>query len=99
MSESLREFRLGIIGGCMSHQRRIPLNALYQRKLAVLLEADPGVRLRTYIVRDFESDLRARLDRLLAGPPVDGVLAHIRAANMVVPARFLRRLHDEADLR
>jgi hypothetical protein len=92
MSESLPEFHLGIVGGCSSHQHRIPLNALYQRQLAGMLEADPGIRLRPYIVRDFELDLRTRLDRLLAGPPMDGVLVHIRAANMVVPGRLVRHL-------
>jgi hypothetical protein len=90
MSESLPEFHLAIIGGCMSHQRGTSLNALYHRVLAEMLRDDPGVRLRPHIVRDFGADLRTRLDRLLTGPPVDGVLVHLRAARMVVPVRLTR---------
>lgn len=95
MNRALPEFHLAIIGGCMSHQHGIPFNALYQRQLASMLEADPGVVLRPYIVRDFELDLRSRLDRLPAGQRIDGVLAHIRAANMVVPAHLLRRRRND----
>jgi hypothetical protein len=95
MGKALPEFHLAIIGGCMSHQHGIPLSGLYQRRLAIMLEADPGVALRPHIVRDFELDLRSRLERLPAGQRIDGVLAHIRAANMVVPARIFRRLTDD----
>ena len=95
MGKALPEFHMAIIGVCMSHQHDIPLNGLYQRRLAVMLEADPGVALRPYIVRDFELDLRSRLERLPAGQRMDGVLANIRAANMVVPARLFRRLTDD----
>jgi hypothetical protein len=86
MADPLPEFHLGIIGGCMSHQRGTPLNALYHRQLGEMLRADPGVRLRTHVVRDFEASLCVRLDRLLAGRPVDGVLVHLRAVQMVDPA-------------
>lgn len=91
MTEPLPEFQLGIIGGCMSHQRGTPLNALYHRQLAAMLEADPGVRLRPHIGRDFEATLRTRFDRLLAEWPLDGVLIHLRAARMVAPARLFCR--------
>lgn len=78
MSEALRQFDLGIIGGCMSHQRDIPLNALYHRELARLIRTELGVRLRPRIVRGFELDYRDRLERLLDGPSVDGVMVHLR---------------------
>lgn len=71
----------------MSHQRGTPLNALYHRQLAALLERDPGVRLRPRIVRDFRLDYVSRLDRLLAGPRVDGVMVHLREVTIVAAAR------------
>jgi hypothetical protein len=99
MNRNLPEFNLAIIGGCMSHQHDVPFNGLYQRRLAAMLKADPGVVLRPYIVRDFEMDLRTRLDRIPADQPIDGVLAHIRAANMVVPAHIFRRLDRDGHSR
>lgn len=90
MSESPRHFDLGIIGGCMSHQRDIPLNALYHRELAGLIRTELGVRLRPRIVRGFELDYRDRLDRLLAGPPVDGVMVHLRVT-IIARSRLIRR--------
>lgn len=98
MAESLPEFHLGIIGGCMSHQRGTPLNALYHRQLAAMLEANPGVRLRPNIVRDFDADLRTRLEMLLAGPPVDGVLLHLRAVRMLGPVRLTRSVWKDSRL-
>jgi hypothetical protein len=74
----LTDFRLGIIGGCSSHQRYTPLSALYHRQLAELLAADPGVRLRPHVVRAFNRRYVDRLDLLLAGPPVDAVMVHVR---------------------
>jgi hypothetical protein len=87
------EFRLGIIGGCMSHQHDTPLNALYHRQLAQLLAADPGVRLRTRIVRAFEAGYAERVEVLLAGPPVDAVMVHIRVL-MLRRARLLVHHRD-----
>lgn len=74
----MTEFHLGIIGGCSSHQHNTPLNALYHRQLAELLAADPGVRLRPHVVRAFNRSHVERLDLLLAGPPVDAVMVHVR---------------------
>jgi hypothetical protein len=62
----------------MSHQRGTPVNALYHRRLAVLLADDPGVRLRAHVARRFELDYVSRLDHLLAEHRVDGVMVHIR---------------------
>jgi hypothetical protein len=87
----MAEFHLAIVGGCMSHQHGTPYHSLYQRQLAAMLEADPGVRLRCHIVRDFEANLADRLDGLPAQPPMDGVLVHLRAAGIVAPVRLFRR--------
>jgi hypothetical protein len=87
MAEQLPEFHLGIIGGCMSHQRGTPLNSLYHRQLALLLERDPGVRLRPHIVRYFWLDHVSRLDRLMAESRVDGVMIHLREVTIVAAAR------------
>jgi hypothetical protein len=85
------EFRLGIIGGCMTHQRGVPLNALYHRQLAGLLAERPGIKLRTHVVRAFDADLASRLELLLEDAPVDGVLVHLRAAPLVWSVRIVRR--------
>ena len=89
----MSEFRLGIIGGCMSHQRDTPLNDLYHRQLAELLAADPGVRLRPRFVRAFQADYSQRLDLLLAGPPVDAVMVHLRVV-MVYGSRLLMTRYE-----
>jgi hypothetical protein len=89
----LTEFRLGIIGGCSSHQRDTPLNALYHRQLAQLLAANPGVRLRTRIVRAFSRPYTERLDQLLAGPPIDSVMLHIRVST-VMQSRLLMTRYE-----
>jgi hypothetical protein len=87
----LTEFRLGVVGGCMTHQRGIPLNALYHRRLGERLAADHGIRLRTHVVRAFEADLAGRLERLLAESAVDGVLVHLRSAPLVWATQLVRR--------
>ncbi len=91
MAEPRPEFRLGIIGGCLTHQRGVPLNALYHRQLAGLLAAEPGIRLRTHVARAFDADLASRLEQLLSDAPVDGVLVHLRAAPLVWSVRIVRR--------
>ena len=87
----MTDFRLGIIGGCMSHQRDTPFNALYHRRLAQLLAADPGVRLRTRIVRAFSRPYTERLDQLLAGPPIDAVMVHIRVSLVMQSGLLMTR--------
>jgi hypothetical protein len=86
-----REFTLGIIGGCMSHQRDVPFNDLYHRRLAAMLLEDPGVRLRVRVARDFTLPYAERLERLLADRSVDGVMVHIRTVTLMAHARFFRR--------
>ena len=91
MPEARPEFHLGIIGGCMTHQRGVSLNDLYHRRLAALLAAEPGIRLRTHVVRAFDEGLAARLERLLAESTVDGVLLHLRSAPLVWSTQLVRR--------
>lgn len=98
MPDALPTFRLGIIGGCMSHQRGTPLNELYHRRLGTLLESDPGIRLRVRVVRAFEEDLVTRLG-LLDPASVDGVLVHLRAAALIAPVPILRRTWRDGRLR
>ena len=87
MADPLPEFHLGIIGGCMSHQRGTPLNTLYHRQLAAMLERDPGVRMRVHVARDFGLDYATRLNRLLEARPIDGLLVHVREATITAAAK------------
>jgi hypothetical protein len=73
------EFRLGIIGGCLSHQKDIPYSLLYHRQLADRLFQTTGVRLHVDIARDFERPYTERLDNLLANAECDGILLHVRS--------------------
>lgn len=80
MSSTLVDFRIGIIGGCLSHQRGIPINRLYHRRLAHLLATHDGIRLKVHIVHAFDRAPARRLDELPGGESVDGVLFHLRSA-------------------
>jgi hypothetical protein len=75
----LQSFRLGIIGGCMSHQPNISINQLYHRQLAKKLAVYDGIRLSVAIAHDFNLPYHERLTRLLETGKVDGVLLHLRA--------------------
>ena len=87
MDDALPEFHLGIIGGRMSHQRGTPLNKLYHRQLAAMLERDPGVRMRVHVARDFGLDYAARLNRLVEVESIDGLLVHVREATITAAAK------------
>lgn len=87
MAEPRPEFHLGIIGGCMSHQRGTPLNMLYHRQLATMLARDPGVSLRVHVARDFGLSYERRLNSLLAVRPLDGLLVHVREATITAAAK------------
>lgn len=71
-------FRLGIIGGYLSHQKGIPLSQLYHRQLGRLLEIRDDIRLKVYIAHEFDLDPVERLNELLGRTAVDGVLFHLR---------------------
>jgi hypothetical protein len=75
----LPEFRLGIIGGCLSHQRGVPATLLYHQQLAGLLKANDGLKLSLRFDHGYESSNRDRLVRLANRVPLDGVLLNVRA--------------------
>ncbi|MDX2162146.1 MAG: hypothetical protein SF162_12540 [bacterium] len=76
----LPQFRLGIIGGCLSHQDGMPLSTLYHRQLAARLKNEYGIKLTVHITRAFDRPYAERLETLLAEHPVDAVLLHMRSA-------------------
>ena len=80
MNGEARELRLGIVGGCLSHQVGIALGQLYHRRLAAMLFADTGARMRVAIARDWEQSYEERLAALARHAVLDGVLLHIRSA-------------------
>jgi len=77
-----RVFQLGIVGGCMTHQPGIPMNDLYHRQLAAMVEASTGIRIRPRIARAFGFDYAIRLNSLSSRYQLDGVLLHLRVVIM-----------------
>jgi len=77
VTSSLRPFRLGIIGGCLSHQPGMSLDSLYHRQLAVMLRPQ-GIDFRVSIARGFELTYAQRLELLLQRQPIEAVLLHLR---------------------
>jgi hypothetical protein len=75
----VRVRRLGIVGGCLSHQHGIPFSRLYHQVLSGMLEDAYGVRLRPLIDRSFDAPLDQRL-AALADRQTDLVLVHVRSA-------------------
>jgi hypothetical protein len=75
----MRDFRLGVIGGCLSHQPGVPPSQLYHRRLARQLQQKGVARLRVRIARDFEKPHVARLEQLLHTARLDAVLVHVRS--------------------
>lgn len=74
----MRDFTLGILGGCLTHQPGIQKNSLYHSHLTKFCRYHAGTRLRIRIARDFGLDHRQRLENLLATERVDGILVHVR---------------------
>jgi hypothetical protein len=75
----VRDFNLGIIGGCLTHQRGIPKSELYHQRLVKHLEESGQARLRVRIARGFDDiEHRSRLDGLLKEHALDAVLVHAR---------------------
>jgi hypothetical protein len=91
MAEADNPLRLGIIGGCLSHQHDIALGELYHRRLADMVAAWSGRRLRVRIARAFELGYEERLERLLERGELDVVLLHMRAT-IVTRASLLVRV-------
>ena len=75
----MRDFTLGIIGGCLTHQGGIANSQLYHRRLAKSLADREIARLRVRIARDFHLDHEGRLRGLLERRPLDAVLVHARS--------------------
>ena len=90
----LGEFRLGIIGGCLSHQAGIPHSVLYHRVLDRKLQDENQIRLKVSIARFFDRDYKQRLDALLEETQVDGVLLHLRVVFTAKSAFLVNRLVD-----
>ena len=90
----LREFRLGIIGGCLSHQSDISHSRLFHRQLDRMLQEGQGIRLKVAITRHFDRDYSERLDALLGESDVDGVLLHLRVVFVAKSALLVNRLEN-----
>jgi hypothetical protein len=81
---------MGFCGGCLSHQRDIPLNRLFHRALSAMLEERFGIRLRIVIARDFERRAAERVARLIEAP-LDMMLIHVRSIPAVPNARLVAK--------
>jgi hypothetical protein len=90
MPEADSPLRLGIIGGCLSHQHDIGLGELYHRRLADMVAASSGRRLRVRIARSFELGHEDRLERLLDRGELDVVMLHMRATIVTRAALLVR---------
>jgi hypothetical protein len=75
----MRDFTLGIIGGCLTHQGGIAKSELYHRRLARHLEESGRARLRVRIARDFHLDYDGRLRGILSEHRLDAALVHTRS--------------------
>lgn len=74
----MRDFHLGVIGGCLTHQPGIALSDLYHRQLARRLAGAGLARLRLHVARNFKTEPLERLESLRRRHPLDGVLLHLR---------------------
>jgi hypothetical protein len=86
----MRVRRMGIVGGCLSHQPGIPFSRLYHQVLSRKLEDAYGVKLRPVIDRSFDAPLDQRL-AALADRQTDLVLVHVRSAVTMDSTRLYRR--------
>jgi hypothetical protein len=86
----VRVCRLGIVGGCLSHQPGIPFSRLYHQVLSRKLKDAYEVRLRPVIDRSFHAPLDQRL-AALADRQVDLVLVHVRSVMTVGSTALYRR--------
>ncbi len=86
----MRHLRMGFCGGCLSHQRDIPLNQLFHRVLLESLTRQWGIRLRIVIARDFERSLADRVAGLLESR-LDLLLLHVRSLPAVPNSRWIAK--------
>lgn len=89
-----REFRLGIIGGCLSHQSDIPHSMLFHRQLDRMVQAGEGIRLKVAITRHFDRDYTERFEALVDEANVDGVLLHLRVVFVDKSVLLVNRLFN-----
>ena len=76
----MRDFTLGIIGGCLTHQVGVPKSELYHQRLKRKLAEDGRVNLKIRIAREFEQEHVRRLESLLKEHQLDAVMVHVRSA-------------------
>jgi hypothetical protein len=76
----MRDFTLGIIGGCLTHQVGVPKSGLYHQRLKRRLSETVRVNLKVRIARDFEEEPVVRLASLVAENSLDAVMLHVRSA-------------------
>lgn len=76
----MREFTLGIIGGCLTHQAGVPKSELYHQRLKHRLAEAGRAQLKVRIARDFEREHVHRLESLIQENPIDAVMVHVRSA-------------------
>jgi len=86
----VRVYRLGIVGGCLSHQPGIPFTSLYHQVLSRKLKDAYGVTLRPVIDRSFDASADLRLSAL-AERQADLVLVHVRSVVTVSSTVLYRR--------
>ena len=92
----MRDFTLGIIGGCLTHQGGIAKSELYHYRLAKHLEQSAGVRLRVRIARGFDDiEHKVRLDALVKEHRLDAVLVHVRNYYLGKSALIVKSLTDD----
>ena len=76
----MRDFTLGIIGGCLTHQVGVPKSELYHQRLKRKLAEDGLANLKVRIAREFEQEHVDRLESLLNEHRLDAVMVHVRSA-------------------
>ena len=76
----MRDFTLGIIGGCLTHQVGVPKSGLYHQRLKHRLSETVRVNLKVRIARDFEKEPVVRLASLVTENSLDAVMLHVRSA-------------------
>ena len=76
----MRDFTLGIIGGCLTHQVGVHKSELYHQRLKRKLAEDERANLKVRIAREFEQEHVDRLESLLNEHRLDAVMVHVRSA-------------------
>ena len=76
----MRDFTLGIIGGCLTHQVGVPKSGLYHQRLKHRLSETVRVNLKVRSARDFEKEPVVRLASLVTENSLDAVMLHVRSA-------------------